>query len=285
MDEKLKKLKVQQNIGDDKIYQELKKHYTDRELKIIAKGGKLLPGQGKMPIIDFSGRHIRFGYMTDPHIGSIYFVKEWWDEAIRQMKKEKCEFMCLSGDVTDGMKLGRHKQIYELIKIGYTQQKDYAIEQLKKWGKKMYVIDGNHDRWYVDSAGAIIVQEICEHVKDAEFLGHDEGDISLGGKARLRIWHGSDGDSYAFSYRLQKIIESFTGGDKPNMILCGHTHKSLYMPCYRNVQAISGGAMCKQSKWMRSTRKANHSGFWIIDLWINKTGITKCSPTWYSFYE
>jgi hypothetical protein len=108
--------------------------------------------------------------------------------------------------------------------------------------------------------------------------------VSLKGNAILKLWHGEDGDSYALSYRLQKIIESLSGGEKPNIILAGHTHKSFYLPNYRNVEAISGGAMCKQSRWMRSTRKANHSGFWRIDLWIGKRGITKCSPTWYPFY-
>jgi hypothetical protein len=115
---KLKEIKNMQDF-DSKIYKELKEKYTDKELKIIAKGGKLMPGQGKIPIIDFSGVHIRFGFMTDLHAGSIYFVREWLESAFKEMYKQKCEFICITGDITDGMKLGRHKQIYELVKIRF----------------------------------------------------------------------------------------------------------------------------------------------------------------------
>jgi hypothetical protein len=78
----------------------------------------------------------------------------------------------------------------------------------------------------------------------------------------------------------------FPGGkQKPNILLLGHVHKSCYLPSERNIHAFSVGAMCKQSKWMRSKRLANHSGFWIVEFDYNEKGVTDCSGKFYNFYE
>jgi len=117
----------------------------------------------------------------------------------------------------------------------------------------------------------------------AHYLGSDEGDISLKGKAIIKLWHGEDGSSYATSYRLQKLIESLTGGEKPNLLLAGHTHKMAYI-FERHVHTFSGGALSTQSSWMRGKRLPNHTGFWIIDVWVGKRGITKCGGIFYPYY-
>lgn len=272
------------DVEYSKILKKIEETYSDKELRIIANGGRLVPGQSKVPIVDFIGKRIRFGYMTDLHLGSIYAMPDWVVSAFKEMKKEKCEFLCVSGDITDGMSK-RLGHVYELTHIGCDAQKEHSIDVLKQWGKKMYVIDGNHDRWYLKDNGTLIVKDICKEVKDAEFLGHDVGDISLKGGVVVELWHGEDGSSYATSYRIQKIVESLTGGEKPSMLLAGHVHKQAYI-FERHIHCFSGGAMCKQSRWMKSKRLANHSGFWIIDIWIGgrNKGISKCRSTWYPFY-
>ena len=264
------------------IISKIEERYTEKELKALAEGGRIVPGQDKVPVVDFEGEHIKFGYLTDSHLGSIFACPEWVEQAFGVFRKEGCEFVVNSGDVTEGMS-NRDGHVYELSHIGYDKQREHAIEVYSAWRGKIYFIDGNHDRWFIKSNGAIIVKDICEQLEDAEFLGHDEGDISLKGKATLKLWHGLDSSSYAVSYRLQKIIESFTGGEKPSVLLTGHTHKMGYF-FDRHVHVVSGGAICKQSTWMRGKRLANHSGFWIIDLWVGKQGVSKFQPTWYPFY-
>ena len=138
--------------------------------------------------------------------------------------------------------------------------------------------------WFQKSNGAIIVEDIANNIKKAEFLGHSEGDISLKGKAVMKLWHGLDSSSYAVSYRVQKVIEAFTGGEKPHILLLGHVHKMGYF-FDRHVHAVSGGALCLQSSWMRGKRLANHTGFWIIDAYVNKNGgISKFTSTFYPYY-
>jgi len=259
--------------------------YSEKELQAIAKGGRILPGIAKVPIVHFEGERIRIGAISDTHFGSLYTHPEYVNQAFEEFKKEKVDFITHSGDVVEGMST-RHGHVYELSHIGYDNQKDHAVEVLSQWtDTPAYAIDGNHDRWFIKNSntGALIVKDICKELPNWEFIGHDEGDISLKGKATLKLWHGIDGNSYALSYRLQKIVESLTGGEKPSLMFLGHTHK--YVSIFeRMIYAISVGSIQRQSNWMRGKKIAAHVGFIIADVWVNDSGVSKFSHTWYPFY-
>lgn len=278
------KNEIDGTIQNKGLLKQIEKQYSVQELRAIAKGGRIVPGYDKVPMVDFEGDCVTMAHITDLHMGSIYFKEDYWNKALRECNREKVDFIALGGDLTDGMS-HRPGHIYELTHIGYDAQKEYGIEMLSKWQGPMYAIDGNHDRWYLKNsqAGALIVKDICRALPNATFIGHDEGDIPLKGGVVVKLWHGEDGDSYAFSYRLQKIIEAFTGGEKPNILLAGHVHKycKIFM---RHIFAVSSGALCTQSQWMRRTRKQNHTGFTICKAWINERGVAKFSDTFYPFY-
>lgn len=267
-----------------KLVSQIIQNYSDKELEAIANGGRIVPGYGKIPIISFEGQRIRIGAMTDTHIGSNKMPVERIYQAFEEFQKEKVDFIVHSGDVTEGMS-NRPGHVYELSDIGYSNQKASAVKVFSQWtDTDIYAIDGNHDRWYIKSNGAKIVEDIDKEIPNFHFIGHDEGDISLKGKATLKLWHGEDGNSYALSYRLQKILESLTGGEKPNAMLCGHTHK--YVDIFeRHVFCTSIGSMQSQTPWMRGKRIAAHVGFVIIDYWVNDKGICKKTSTWHPFYS
>jgi predicted phosphodiesterase len=270
-----------QNIN---LLRKIQERYSQGELEAIAEGGRVPQTAFEVPEINFSGQRIRFAHITDTHIGSIYYLPERMEKIAEEVAREKCEFVVHTGDVTEGMSK-RDGHVYELTHIGYDSQKQFAIEQLSMIKAKIYMIDGNHDRWHLKNAGALIVKDIAASMDNAEFIGHDEGNVSLAGRAVLRLHHGEDGNSYAISYRVQKVIEAYTGGEKPNVLCLGHTHKTIHMPNERNVIAFSGGCVEKQSAWMRGKRIAAHCGFWIIDVWVSKVGgIAKHSAKWYPFY-
>lgn len=270
-------------IDKSKLLSQIAETYTDAELKAIANGGRIVPGMTKVPVIDFEGERIRIGVITDTHIGSKQFAESRLFQAFDEFRKEQVDFIVHAGDVTEGMS-NRPGHIYELDHLGYDAQKEVAIKLFSEWtDTEIYAIDGNHDRWFIKSSGALIVKDIAEALGNFHFLGHDEGDISLNGKATLKLWHGEDGNSYALSYRLQKIAESLSGGEKPNAMICGHTHK--YVKIFeRNIWIVSAGSIQAQTQWMRGKRIAAHVGFCIMDLWVNDKGISKMRETWYPFY-
>jgi predicted phosphodiesterase len=192
-------LRTNKNIDPDFVLKgtlkKIQERYTDKELIAISEGGRIIPGQGKVPIIDFSGDRFKIGFFTDPHIGGIYFNENYFTKMLEQFDKEKVGLVLCAGDVTEGMS-NRPDQIYELSHIGYDAQKEYAIKILSQIKQPFKCINGNHDRWFIKSNGANIVKDICYRLKNAEWLGHDEGDVSLRGKTTIKLWHGEDASCF-----------------------------------------------------------------------------------------
>ncbi len=270
-------------VSKNDLLKKISQLYSDAELKAIASGNKIISEIVPPAKLDFSGTSVKFCFFTDSHIGSIYFHQNLFESMLEECKKESVEFYCHAGDVTDGMS-NRPDHIYSLTHIGYDSQKQYAIQLLSDIDKPLYLISGNHDMYFVKSNGANIVKDICSNISNALFLGNDLGRLEIK-NTKIDLWHGEDGSSYATSYRLQKIVESLTGGSKPNTLLCGHTHKQGYF-FERHIHTVSGGALSLQSDWMRSKRLANHSGFWIIKMTLDQKGQVSCfSPSWYPFYQ
>ncbi len=268
----------------EKVLKELANKYTVNELQAISKGYDPTINNSNKIKLNFNGSKIKIGVISDTHIGSKSFVEGWWDSAMAKFKEEKVDFICHVGDLVEGLS-DRKGHWYECTHIGYDQQKTYAIELLNRTDIPIYGIDGNHDRWYIKSGGGVICKDVAEQVPHYHFLGSDEGDIYLNSNVFIKLWHGEDGSSYAVSYRAQKLIESFTGGEKPNLLLLGHVHKALYLPSERNVFTVSAGALCKQSAWMRSKKLSNHSGFWIVDVNYNETSVLSCKTEFFQLYS
>ena len=279
----LKEEMPEEKFVASKLLEKIGNLYSQKDLQAIANGGRILPGIERVPIISFEGKHIKIGVITDTHIGHQKFSADRLFQAFEEFRKAGVDFVVHAGDVTEGMS-HRPGHIYELDALGYDQQKMLAINVLSQWrDTPVYMIDGNHDRWFIKSNGAMIVKDICSVLDNYEFIGHDEGDISLKGWATMKLWHGEDTSSYALSYRVQKIIEAFTGGEKPSILIAGHTHK--YVKIFeRNIYAISAGCIEGQTSWMRGKRIAAHMGFSVVDLWVDKNGITKMGDIWYPFY-
>ena len=259
--------------------------YSLKELQSISRGHR--PNSHVItPVHDFqSGDWVKIGVITDTHLGSIYSEPSLIYDAFEMFDQSDVDMVVHAGDVTEGMS-NRAGHVYELSHIGYTAQKKHAIEVLSQWKKTpFYMIDGNHDRWFIKNTGAYIVEAICEAIPNAEYLGSDEGAIWLDQNQEIecRLWHGEDGNSYAISYRLQKLVESFSGGTKPNVLIAGHVHKQGNF-MIRNVQCFSAGCMQTQSKWMRSKKIAAHTGFWILNLKIYNGGVSRVVSEWFPFY-
>jgi len=235
--------------------------------------------------LDIEGEHIKFLALGDDHIGSSYFEESVLLSAFKEAEKQGCTFMVNTGDLIEGMS-GRPGHIYELRQIGYSEQRKEAIRLYSQWKKPIYVIEGNHPAWIntKQDAGLNIIEDICERVPDMHYLGGHEGRLNING-VDIMLVHGNDASgSYAFSYRLQKIAEMFTGGEKPQVCFVGHSHKSIYIQD-RNIHMVSTGAIQYQSGFMRSKRIPAHTGFWIIDMGIHNGEVKSFCPTWYPFYK
>jgi predicted phosphodiesterase len=235
------------------------------------------------------GKHIRVGILSDTHIGHSEFDEDLLKYAGETFKKEKVQAVYHAGDILEGMS-GRDGHVYELGKVGFSQQINYAVQMFKKYfkGIKMYGITGNHDLWYKirNNGGIDVGEELQSRLgKDNfEYLGEYEADIKLAPNCIMKLFHPNDGTAYATSYKLQKLIESFEGGKKPHIVVEGHYHKALYM-FSRNVHGLEAGTLCGQTGFMRGKKIPAHKGFYILDFEIGERGITKFSPQFYPAYD
>lgn len=166
-----------------------------------------------------------------------------------------------------------HKgMIYEQYAVGFSEQaKDVVNDYPHKRDAKTFYITGNHDQSYKKDNGARLEDVIRSQRSDMIFLGEDEADVEFGNGSKMRLIHPSGGSSYAQSYKIQKIIESYSGDTKPNALFVGHFHKSLQM-FYRNVFGFMAGSFEHQTPFMRNLALSSQVGGWIIEGKSGKEG-------------
>lgn len=95
-------------------------------------------------------------------------------------------------------------------------------------GITTYAIQGNHDNWWYKSCGSEILKEISRRREDIKYLGPDVADIEIG-KLKARLYHGSGGNAYAKSYKMQKYLDNIPLEELPHILQMGHIHQSFYM--------------------------------------------------------
>jgi predicted MPP superfamily phosphohydrolase len=207
---------------------------------------------------------IKFAVLSDLHLGSKFTSDSFMKKAIEYINNLDLDFVALPGDVTEGMS-NRDGHVYELTHIGYQAQKNYAVSLLSEIRHQMFAISGNHDGWFFKSIGARIVQDICDSIPNATYLGDDFATLRVPNGPDIGLWHGFDGAAYAKSYRLQKIIESIDVECRPQLLLAGHDHK--YVSLFSGgVYGLGCGSMQSQSNWMKGKRLEANVGFILGEL-------------------
>jgi len=265
------------------IYEKLKIIYSEEELRALSMGKGLASQLAYDSFVNIGtiGHH-KIGIITDTHIGSKYTNSQYIIDAIEKFNKEGCEFILLPGDVSEGFS-GREGHCYECSHFGFDSQLSECIRVFSTSKLPIYAISGNHDAWYFNKIGANIVSSLANQINNFYHIGNDMATIKVG-SIHIMLWHGTDGNSYATSYRIQKIIESLQGGTKPNILLCGHTHKECYI-FERNIHALSCGCMQFQSDWMRGKKLSAHTGYNIIDIDECNAEVIKFTNTFYPLYK
>lgn len=232
---------------------------------------------GKRPEVEhFYGPEVRLGAVSDTHLGNFHAMEHELGEAYEVFRREGITTVYAPGNLIDGEKTYRGQE-YEIDVMGA----DNVVANLKrKWpavpGIKTYHVASSscHEGYYLRSAGLLIGKMIERERPDMVYLGLDEADVVLHeGPARptLRIIHPGGGSSYADSYRPQKIVESYGGGEKPTVLLIGHYHKSGQYDI-RDVAVFQAGCLERQTPFQRKLSLAAKLGFWIIDLRFTDDG-------------
>jgi len=258
-------------------------YYLDKTSKI---GGKLIK------IESLYKNKFKFGVVSDNHLNSIHERLDVLNALYDIFEKEGIEIVLNAGNWIDGeAKFNR----YEIKNRGIDRQIGYFVDNYpqRKGMVTKFIAGDDHEGWYWQREGVNIgeyAQMRAEKIgrTDLEYIGYVESDVVLQlpqGKTTIKVMHPGGGTAYALSYTPQKIIESFQGGEKPNILILGHYHKAEYI-IYRDVHTIQAGCTQDQTTFMRKKRIAAHLGGWIIEFSTSNDGaVHEFKPSFYSFFN
>lgn len=245
----------------------------ERDLAIErAKVTALSDAQGMTVIEKPKSCKLRFGLLSDTHIGSLYFNAPAFAGLFAYYKAQGIRKVYHAGDVLSGHKMYKGHE-YEVHDLGFGAQLE-RLAALDTCGVQVHFITGNHDASFKSLAGVKVGEEIAVAASTWRHIGDEQARIRFetpNGPYDLHLIHPGGGTAYAVSYKPQKIIESLGGGTKPNMIAIGHYHKAEYLPSYRNVASIQTGTLEKQTPFMARQGLAAHVGGWLIEVDVGKT--------------
>jgi predicted phosphodiesterase len=228
---------------------------------------------------------LRFGVVSDTHLGSTHQQLSFLQEAYQRFKAHGITTVYHPGDISEGSGM-RKGQEFEIFVHGADAQVRYIAENYPRVpGITTKFITGNHDLSQLKNAGHDIGYALAEKRDDLEYLGQERARIQLTPNCIFEMVHPRDGASYAISYSTQKFIDAMSGGEKPNILFIGHHHKALYL-FYRNIHAFEAGCLQAQTGFMRGKRLSAHVGYWILEVDVNKDGsITRLKQEFFPQYK
>lgn len=191
-------------------------------------------------IAPVTGERQKVAVISDTHLGSKYCLREQLKEFIHHAYAQGVREVLHPGDVTDGAY--RHG-MFEMSHMGLDEQARDLYETLPKLpGLTYHGITGNHDFTFTEASGVDVGRYLSNFFRergreDLHFYGDRGAFLKVRG-AVVHLWHPRSGVSYARSYALQKHIEKYSSGEKPNILLAGHWH--VYCHVYeRGVHALA----------------------------------------------
>ena len=234
----------------------------------------------------------KFGACGDNHLCSKYERLDVLNALYDYYEQQGITTVYNTGNWIDGEARFNKTDIHT---HGLDNQVDYFIKTYpKRKGITTYFISGDdHEGWYCQREGIDIGYYAQTRAKeqgrnDLVYIGHMEADVILktkNGQTTLRVQHPGGGSAYAISYTSQKIVESFTGAEKPDVLLIGHYHKAEYL-FVRGVHVVQTATTMAQSPFMRKKRLAAHLGGWVIEMGTDDNGaITKFKSEYLPFYD
>lgn len=244
-----------------------------------------IPGENKNAIEWTGEKIIRFGLMSDTHLGCIDTQITHLHALYDTYEYEGITQVYHTGDITDGEKM-RPGHEYELYVHGADAQVAHTVDVYPmRHGIVTDFITGNHDYSFIRTIGLDIGKQIAAQRPDMHYLGYGSAFIELTPNCSMELRHPENATAYAQSYKIQKIIEAMSGGEKPNILVVGHYHKMEQL-FYRNVHAIQAATLCAQTRWMRGKGIAAAVGGWIVELRVDDEGsITRITSTFFPFYK
>ncbi len=255
---------------------------TERGLNIV-RTGDLFRIEKTMPVGNVGERvsfttddrnRIKFGISSDKHYGSKYCREEIIENLYAWFADEGVNAVLDAGNYIEGE--SRFNK-YDINQHGLEAQAQHIAETLPQHpGLVTYAVSGDdHEGWYAQREGLDIgryVESTFRHAGRDDWvnLGYMEAYVDIvnaqtGVVSKALVMHPGGGSAYATSYKPQKIVEGFEGGEKPALLFIGHYHKlGIYL--IRNVWTLQCGCAQDQTPFMRKRGIDPHIGGIVCEV-------------------
>lgn len=186
------------------------------------------------------GKRQTVGVISDLHLGSLYCLRAQLREHVNVAYDRGAREILCPGDVLDGCY--RHGR-WELSHHGIDAQTEDLYETLpRRRGLTYHCITGNHDETFTNEIGVDVGRYIESTFRargrdDVRFHGNRGAFLRVRG-AVVHLWHPRSGGAYARSYGIQKQVERYSPGQKPQVLLAGHWHSYCHIQ-ERGVECIA----------------------------------------------
>ena len=256
--------------------QHLNLHRSGQNYVVTATPATGIAGGRRVVHESDKGGWYRFGLVADSHIGSKYARTEVLNDIYDQFERAGIERVYHCGNMIDGFKTGVNE--HDVTVAGMDDQIALLVKEYpKRKGITTLAVSGDdHEGWFAQKMGIDIGKRIEQSMRDAGRkdwidLGYMECFVTMkhaasGKQAQLLVCHPGGGSSYADSYVVQKIVESYEGGEKPGVAVFGHYHKNLTGE-YRNVWYCLVPCTQDQTPWARKKRLRYVIGGQIVEAW------------------
>lgn len=259
----------------------------------VVKPGNVLGAPLVHDISAYQNSWFKFGATGDNHLGSKHERLDVLNAAYDLYESEDVHVVFNTGNWAEGD--APRLNFHDVNIHGLDDQLDYVIKKYpQRPGITTYFVAGDdHEGWWQKSTRIEIGRYLQSRAEDAgrsdlQYLGYVEADVMLKsakGHSWIKVMHPGGGSAYAHSYAPQKLVESFQGGEKPQVLLIGHYHKFEY--CYpREVHVVQTGCTVDQSIFMRKQKIQAMVGFVLCSLNQDENGvINRFSAEWFPFYD
>jgi predicted phosphodiesterase len=216
-----------------------------------------------------SNRNVRFAIVSDTHLCSRYERLDELHTFYAICKKVGIKTVFHAGDILEGSGRIYRGQLNDIHTYGAMRQVKYVVENYPKVdGITTYYVLGNHDISFYSENGVDVGELISKEREDLVYLGHLQADFKLG-KMVIRLLHPDSGAAYALSYKGQKIAEQIPSGQKPDVLVLGHYHTTVYFN-YRVMHVFQAGAFQGQTPFILRKGINPNIGGWICEAKIGK---------------
>lgn len=241
----------------------------------------------RLPLELLDGDRVRFGVVSDTHLGSKECALAELHLAYDHFDREGISTVLHAGDLIAGLGVfkGQHNEITHHT---FEDQRDHAIADYpKRTGVTTRIIGGNHDlEGDIGKIGADPVRGVANQRDDFDYLGAYSAFLELANGAHVHVLHGKGGGAYALSYKIQKLVEAYPAGRKPAALILGHFHVQAALQV-RGVQAMYPGCFEWGSKQFNDRLGLQPAvGFHIVDATLADDGsIVRWRAEWLPIFE